>query len=74
MEVAQSKKADVFTNVNDTTIEVKDSETSLTDLSNDENLGNNSNNNQKVFRLGPSYCSTMGGDLIDNSSIVAKID
>ena len=74
MEVAQSKNADVLTNVNDTTVEVKDSETSLTDLSNDENLGNNSNDNQKVFQLSPSYCSTMGGDSIDDSSVVAKID
>ena len=63
-----------LTNVNNTTVEVKDSETSLTDLSNDKNLGNNSNDNQKVFRLRPSYCSTMGGDSIDDSSVVAKID
>ena len=74
MEVAQSKNTDVLTCVNDTTVEVKDFETSLTDFSNDENLGNNSNDNQKVFRLSPSYCSTMGGDSIDNSSVVAKIE
>ena len=36
--------------------------------------GNNSNDNQKVFWLSLSYCSTMGGDSIDDSSIVAKID
>ena len=48
MKVAQSKNADVLTNVNDTTVEVKDSE-------------NNTNDNQKVFWLSPSYCSTMGG-------------
>ena len=74
MEAVRSKNVDVPTNANDTTMKVKDSETSSTGLSNDADLGNNSNDNQQVFRLSPSYCSAIGGDSVVDAPIVAKID